>query len=530
MTDVSPPKSLALRSKLVAQVLAASSLVLIAMGSTSCKDRITNDMHCFYNGGNAACEQRYDGDLPYCGTVCLDRDGNPPSPNGDGCVDFQPDVGCYSPCGDVDVAEDDTCLIAGTGTESTTEPSQTSSNSSTGPTTADSSGTETTSPTSMTADTGPTGCEGDDDCTDPFFPLCDDEQCRSCQAVGSGDGLCAIKTPETPACGEAGNCVECTATSFLACGDTQPVCDAVAEECRACIAHDECPDSACGFATGECFRADCVIRVPDDEDTIGEAVATIPVNGGCTILLEEVDASDYEESITIGNGRRVALLNEGVSEIVIQGAAAPTFTVSGGSALYLDRVRVSGGGAQGINVSGDGSLLYLERTQVVDNNGGGVTVVLGGYARARNSTLAGANGMSPAFAVLSGSADIIASTLVGAGINGIALECEAGGSATLRSSVVFAEDDAAEVSCGDLDASYNAAEQDLGAAQGNAAVGLATSSFANFSNGDLHLSPAGANLVDDIAQWLAGDPLEDLDGDARVAADGSMEHAGADIP
>lgn len=34
----------------------------------------------------------------------------------------------------------------------------------------------------------------------------------------------------------------------------------------------------------------------------------------------------------------------------------------------------------------------------------------------------------------------------------------------------------------------------------------------------------------DIAQWNAGGPLVDIDGDPRVNTDGDMEHAGADIP
>jgi hypothetical protein len=96
--------------------------------------------------------------------------------------------------------------------------------------------------------------------------------------------------------------------------------------------------------------------------------------------------------------------------------------------------------------------------------------------------------------------------------------------------LLFAEDDADEVDCASLDASYNAAEQDLGAANGNESVALTTASFPDWGERDLHLSVAAFALVDDIAQWQSGDPLVDIDGEPRVAEDGAMEHAGADIP
>ncbi len=49
-------------------------------------------------------------------------------------------------------------------------------------------------------------------------------------------------------------------------------------------------------------------------------------------------------------------------------------------------------------------------------------------------------------------------------------------------------------------------------------------------SGDFRLSLAGAAIFNDIARWTTGDPLVDIEGDPRAGVDGTMEHAGADIP
>jgi hypothetical protein len=53
--------------------------------------------------------------------------------------------------------------------------------------------------------------------------------------------------------------------------------------------------------------------------------------------------------------------------------------------------------------------------------------------------------------------------------------------------------------------------------------------FEDYLAGDFRLvNPPLAALT--AARWSTGDPLVDIEGDARVAVDGEMEAAGADIP
>ena len=54
--------------------------------------------------------------------------------------------------------------------------------------------------------------------------------------------------------------------------------------------------------------------------------------------------------------------------------------------------------------------------------------------------------------------------------------------------------------------------------------------FIDYFGADLSLSPNGATIFLDIAQWQAGDPATDIDGTPRPAMDGTPDYAGADVP
>lgn len=509
----------------------------LAASVVACKTVVPNPNHCSANDGNQTCAERHDGALPYCATTCDGKDPEHPiSPNEDGCVDWAPPDGCYSPCGgEVDVTEDDSCLDVA-GTESSTDPSGPTSGMTTmesDPTTNnDASETQgVTSETQGTAtdtdtDTGPTGCASSDECTDPDAPLCVDELCVACGQAAQADDECAAKDPGFPACGASGACVECTDGNPVACDGETPVCDA--EACRGCVDHGECGDTACAFSTGECFPGDCVVDVPADEGTIANAVGSIADGGFCVVRLAENGGVDYDESVVIDGGKRIALLNAGGSEVVIQGVGAATFAVTDASELYLERLLVSDGSDVGLEVSGNGSGLFVEQTEVVQNAGGGITVAGGGYLRLRNS-IVGGNGAAPALSVAAGVAELVDVTAVGVGINGRALTCGVAGSAAVRNSILFGEDDADELDCSDAVVTYSASEQAI-PGMGNESVALTTDSFDTWLSANFHLSGAGAGIVADIARWTTGDPLVDIDGEARAAVDGTMEHAGADIP
>ena len=61
-------------------------------------------------------------------------------------------------------------------------------------------------------------------------------------------------------------------------------------------------------------------------------------------------------------------------------------------------------------------------------------------------------------------------------------------------------------------------------------VGFDPAWFANYISGDFALTAAGQTTFENLAVWQDGDPLEDIDGTARPAADGAMDYAGADVP
>jgi hypothetical protein len=54
--------------------------------------------------------------------------------------------------------------------------------------------------------------------------------------------------------------------------------------------------------------------------------------------------------------------------------------------------------------------------------------------------------------------------------------------------------------------------------------------FTNYLTGDFHLSAMHPGAIDTAAVWMTGDPMVDIDGDARVNTDGSPDVAGADVP
>jgi hypothetical protein len=447
-------------------------------------------------------------------------------------------------CSDTSADDGDTDAGDATSTDSSTDPTAPTSSPTTSPvdttvdTTDDPSSTQgpttdsdtDTQGTDTDTDTGPTGCVDNSECTDPDAPLCLEQLCVPCGEAPDPDAACAEVDSATPACGASGACVQCTDTNPIACDGTSPVCDTQAQTCRGCAEHDECGETACAFATGECFPDDCILEVPGDHASLEAAINAVPDDGFCVIRLSENGGTDYvDTTVVIDGGKRIAFLNAGGSQIIIQGTGDPTFTVSDASEVYLHRLRVSGNGSDlGLQVSGNNSSLDLDRTEVVDNNGGGIAVAAGAYLRLRNS-IVGGNGAAAAVSVASGIADILAATLVGPGINGRALSCGVAGSATARNSLFFGEDDNDEVNCADLDVTYSASEQAL-AGTGNESVELTDTSFQTFPSANFHLSLGGAALLDDIARWTTGDPLVDIDGDPRAGVDGTMEHAGADIP
>jgi hypothetical protein len=507
----------------------------VAVGA-GCKFDNAKD-HCAYADGNDYCGQKYGGEeRRYCArgnSACQDRF---PAEDHDGCVDARPDdATCYSPCGEGKSAVDDpdcegvadasSSSVTMGATEPTTEPTGEPTTAGTG--SMSNSGSETESASSSTTDTG---CTLSVECADPANPICSDMACVPC----TSDDECLAKDPGAPACSDEGRCVACTPSNASACTDTTPVCNAASNECEGCNFHEQCPASACRIATGGCFDDAEVYDVGAGQTYASITAAVDDLGEGGEVVLRIHDGPSYDEAVTIaGAGTAYALLAEDdamVPQWVNTGGSSPTLGVEDGAEVYVQSLRVTLNGDGAFpGIRADGATVYLDRTSVVGNTGGGILVRNGASGYLRNCIIGGTAGSAAAVSVTGGMATIVDSTLVDFGLNARALSCGVAGSAVARNSLFYGEDDVDEIGCTSFDATFTASEQAL-PGEGNESVALQNASFANFDETDFRLSGSGAALVGDVAQWVAGDPLVDIDGDARAAVDGAMEAAGADIP
>jgi hypothetical protein len=492
--------------------------------------------HCANQDGDAYCMREYGAEAKFCSLGVCDEG------KGDGCGSARPSSNaCYSPCGEDRALEDDpSCegLAEGSSSsdtvssvESTVDPSGDPTTEPTGSMTM--SGTETETVTVTATDSGPTtggACVTSDECADPMSPICEDMVCVPCTDAAVPDDACAEKGAGTPVCRDDGACVACTPANAGACEGTTPVCDGATNECEGCNFHEQCPGAACNIATGACFAEDCVVEVDGDAgagaeyDNIQAALVD-----GCVVVVHELNGVDvpYLGALEV-DGITVAIVAADGEDPIVQGTGGPSLSVINDASVYVEGLTFRGNTmAEGVSVNG--ATMYLDRTRVVGNTGGGILLTNAATGHLRNCIVGGTGGSAPAISVVAGEATILDSTVVDPGINARALTCGVAGSAEIRNSLLYGEDDIDEVSCPGVAATYTASEQAL-AGEGNQSLALQNASFANFDSSDFLLSASGSALVDGVARWLTGDPLVDIEGDPRAAVDGAMEHAGADVP
>ncbi|MBP7290571.1 MAG: hypothetical protein KBB21_28350, partial [Nannocystaceae bacterium] len=114
--------------------------------------------------------------------------------------------------------------------------------------------------------------------------------------------------------------------------------------------------------------------------------------------------------------------------------------------------------------------------------------------------------------------------------------CNAGATVTVRNSLLLSRADAAsDIQCSNASISDSVTEANFPGGSNITTVGVmgATESmswFAGYASGNFHLTPMAPAAILTAAQWQSGDPLVDIDGDARPGVDGSADVAGADIP
>jgi hypothetical protein len=495
---------------------------LVGTVTGACYVERTKVEHCAQQDGDAYCLRKYGAETTFCARGICDEGKH------DGCGPVRPSSdACYSPCGGaLSLADDPDCegVAEGSSSSDTVATTDVTSEPTGGPTTMGSmsaSGSETESASTTT--TGGGACEDSTECTDPLAPICGATMCVPCLA----DEECLAKGSGAPVCREDGQCVACTPSNIGACEGTTPVCGAL-NECEGCGFHEQCPASACDIATGECFEEDCVVEVDGDGGAEYEDIQDAIVDG-CVVIVHELNGGvPYNENLEI-DGIGVAVLRaEGEDPIVAGVAGNPSLSVTGGAVAYVQGLTFSGNTmAEGVSVNG--ANLYLDRSQIVANSATGITLANNAIAQVRNCFVA-LNGNQfqddHGISVNSSSLDLSYSTVVANDGNGAdSLECTAA-VATVRDSILLGAD-ASSIDCPSVDAASNALDE---AAAGNVNVGALNPAWFDSFPDDFHLTPLGAGVFEELAQWNAGDPPADIDGDARPTEEGAADFAGADVP
>jgi hypothetical protein len=473
----------------------------LGLGATSCTSK---HKHCYFAEGDATCKAEF-GEGYFC--VAEGCDGYEQNI---GCVTEMPSAECHAPNGmDDGMADGSSESASASSTEATTET-----------TNPDTTATEATD-----AETTSSACTDDSGCDASMgMPFCVDGAC-----VGCGEAeptACMDANPSLPVCNEeSGSCVQCLAGGNpSACEGTTPVCDAATNMCVGCKWHDECPDTACRMSTGECFPGPVIEAT--DASQLDEAIATIEAREP-PIGVIHLQASNETNSVTVPAGMMVAILGEGPTSVWTGVNSTPALTIDGGAEVYVQRVRIAGTqgfpGGKGIVVNGE---LWLDRSEIINNAGGGLQIE--GSAITRNSFVGGNAADVAAIDVQGGSATISFTTL-GAGLGTAAgLLCSNGSTVTVTNSLLVARSNDDVVQCPNAAISHSALEQQQ--VGENVMLGaLVTSWFADYANGDFHLSGTHPAEINTAASWQPGDPLVDIDGDLRPQ-DASPTAAGADLP
>ncbi|MEM9460201.1 MAG: hypothetical protein AAGF11_38865 [Myxococcota bacterium] len=378
-------------------------------------------------------------------------------------------------------------------------------------------------------------CQSSDDCFEANAPICgDDDVCVGCDEVAGSDDACAALDPMRPVC-ERASCVECAATADERCREQSLVCDQVINQCVSCVEHEQCGDAACDLFAGRCFPEDAVVHVGSGQEfnMIGSAVESLEAGASGTIVIHQ---GNYNEAVSVDAARSVALLAAGGEVSDWYSDEGPQLTVLDGS-VTVDGLHLVGNPVYpGLHVQG--GTAWVDRTYIIQNEFG--VRVFGANLMMRNSMVGALSALdASAVEIYSSAVSILGSTVVGGDVllGSAALECSKNSIVLIRNSVV-AEYADFSVLCPDAQVSYSATTVPFDGS-GNVEVGSVSSGwFVDALSGDFHLSDTGFSLFADIARWQEGDPIIDIDGDARPLIggeprpvfDGYPDYAGADVP
>jgi hypothetical protein len=260
--------------------------------------------------------------------------------------------------------------------------------------------------------------------------------------------------------------------------------------------------------------------------TIAAAVAN--VSGQKRVVILHEAANPYQESITIAeNGTMVAFIGATgeIPEWQNQNAMNASLRADNGGVVFAHKIAFRGSTNSAVLVSVGGSA-HLTQCRISNSAAAGVSVV-GGSLFVQNSFIGTLNAGVPAVSLSAGTLEIEYSTIgAGFGANASAVVCTNGGAgSTIRNSIALNYSAAAEIACADATVENVFVD---------ATFGEDSNWFVDFANGDFHIAPnapaAFTEPLSTFATWTTGDPLFDIDGDARVGIDGASDYAGADVP
>jgi hypothetical protein len=499
--------------------LSAGAITMVALVQ-GCQFTEQNPRHCNNNDGDEYCNREIGDGL----TVLYCEQGTPPcrTPESEyGCVEQRPADACYSPCGGRStIDENGECVMV----------EDSSTGTSTGDTDTNDTGSTTDGESSST--TGPMPCVSDEECTDADAPFCGTVgECGPCSGTMDPDASCLDADPLLPLC-VGDTCVACTPENPLVCDEQLLLCDGTTNACIPCSEHAQCSSGACELAAGTCFPEDFVVHVDgdggQDHTNVAMAVAAVPGVHGVIIVHEQDSGLGYP-TVLIDNDKTIALLAAPGEAPIIQGTGGnPGLAVQGaGTILYMNGLEVSLSAMSAVGLRVDDAFVWVDRSRITQNSGGGILAENGAQLTVRNCFVGGNGaGLAGSYGIDVAGSDVrILYTTVArndeAAIDSI--RCM-DSTVDVRNSIVVGRD-ADSIECPNIVVSNSALDETIGA---NPNVGAANIAWFVDATNDFHLTPAGAKVFADIAEWTLGDPPTDIDGDLRPTDDASPDFAGAD--
>lgn len=358
----------------------------------------------------------------------------------------------------------------------------------------------------------------------------------------ASQGRCACDVAAPPHCQDRNTpevCIDGTWTAEADCSGVSPRCvDGVG--CQPCSENSDCPASGCHFLgpdQGACFDTADVLNVSNATD-LEDTVKNLGSNAQAVIKLA---AGTYDvDPFVIQNGQEVSLI--GAAGTIITRSATGidpnTMSLSFDSYLYLSNLTVADGvGARAVG-SAQGSAVWIEdfltygysygvygpgdkyiRRSRITGTTAGIGAV-GGLLKLENSSIGPGADTAIIFNLGTATVDMRYVTLAG---NALGMSCEQPyPKGTVRNSIIVSTGGSSfggnfATACLDaLTFIDNAVDQaDYGAQVG----AYQASWFVDPSQRDFHLTTAGGNAMNAIADWDLGDPTVDYDGDLRPTAE-----------